>query len=245
MQSRIVLLPRLWPCWLCVLLLSPWFYLLGVRLPPQVVCVRRKSNSRWNLGTYLCRALRLCCPVCGPGCEVPGCAPAGTIFVLALRVLAEHVVVPARRAIASDYTCSRRVLAEPKIVCVRRKSNPRCNLGMNFAVCYGCEALCVGLSVQSRVALLLGLWSCWLCVYMLSLRSYLFGVRLPQVVCALDVCCPSTGLCAFDVNRTRDSIPVNTLFCGTAVLLCTWANLCSPGLCSCRDYVRSTYAVRA
>ena len=28
-------------------------------------------------------------------------------------------------------------------------------------------------------------------------------MRLPQVVCTLDVCCPSIGLCTFDVNRTR------------------------------------------
>ena len=63
-----------------------------------------------------------------------------------------------------------------------------------FAVCYRCVVLCVGLDVQSRVVFLPGLWSCWLCVYLLSLRLYLFGVRLPQVVCALDVCYPSIGV---------------------------------------------------
>ena len=80
----------------------------------------------------------------GPGFEVPGCAPAGTMVVLALRVLAEPTNVPGRRAVASG-------------------------------------------------------------------------------LCALDVCCPSLGLCAFDVNRTRDAIPVYTLLCGTAVLPCPWA----------------------
>ena len=95
------------------------------------------------------------------------------------------------------------MLAEPKVVCLRRKSNPRCDLGIYFAVCYGCVAVCVGLDAQSRVVLLPGLWSCMFCVYLLSLRLYLVGVRLHQVVCALDVCCPSIGLCAFDINRTE------------------------------------------
>ena len=65
-----------------------------------------------------------------------------------------------------------------------------------FAVCYRCVALYVGLDVQSWVVFLL-------CVYLLSLRLYLFGVRLPQVVYALDICFPSLGLCSFDVNQTR------------------------------------------
>ena len=43
---------------------------------------------------------------------------------------------------------------------------------------YGCAAECVGLGVLSRVVLLPGL-------------------------CAFEVCWPSLGLCAFDVNRTR------------------------------------------
>ena len=48
-------------------------------------------------------------------------------------------------------------------------------------------------------------------------------VLLPGL-CALDVCWPSLRLCAFDVNRP-------------AVLpCCTWANMCSPRLCSCQDY---------
>ena len=42
-------------------------------------------------------------------------------------------------------------------------------------------------------------------------------VLLPGL-CALDVCCPTIGLRAFDVNRTRDSIPVFNLFYVTAVL---------------------------
>ena len=49
-------------------------------------------------------------------------------------------------------------------------------------------------------------------------------VLLPGL-CLLDVCCPSIGLCV--------------LPCGT------WANMCSPGSCSCRNYVRSTCAVQA
>ena len=61
----------------------------------------------------------------GPGCAVQGCAPAGTMVVLALRVIAEPTVVFVRRALASGYIFAQRVLAEPKVVCVRRKSNPR------------------------------------------------------------------------------------------------------------------------
>ena len=37
------------------------------------------------------------------GCALPGCAPAGTMVVLALRVFAEAMVVPAQRAIALRY----------------------------------------------------------------------------------------------------------------------------------------------
>ena len=66
------------------------------------------------------------------GYVVPGCAPAGTTLALVLRVLAETTVVPVRRAIASGYICARCVQAEPKVVCIRRKSNPRCDLGTYF-----------------------------------------------------------------------------------------------------------------
>ena len=52
------------------------------------------------------------------GCVVSNCAPARTMVVLALRVLAEPTVVPVRRAIPSGYICARRVLAELKVVCV-------------------------------------------------------------------------------------------------------------------------------
>ena len=55
---------------------------------------------------------------------LPGCAIAWTIVVLDLHILAEPMVVHARRAIASNCTSARRVLAEPKVVCARRKSNP-------------------------------------------------------------------------------------------------------------------------
>ena len=51
--------------------------------------------------------------------------------------------------------------------------------------------------------------------------------------CALDMCCPGLGLYAFDVNRTRYAA------------LRYVGYMCSPVLCSCRDYVRSTCAGRA
>ena len=90
-------------------------------------------------------------------CVVPGCAPAGTTVTLVLRELAEPMVLPDRRAIASCYICAQRVLAEPKVVCVRRKSNPRWDLGILFAMWYGWAALYVDLDIQSRVVLLPGL----------------------------------------------------------------------------------------
>ena len=143
-QSRVVLLPGLWSCCLCVYLLSLLLYLVGVRLP-QVVC---SLDVCW-------RRLRLC--------------------ALGVR--------RTRRAIS---------------VCT-------------FAVWYGFAALCVGLDMQSRVVLLPGLWSCWLCVYLLGLCMYLVGVRLPQVVCAPDVCWLSLGLCALGVRRTRRVISICTI----------------------------------
>ena len=57
----------------------------------------------------------------GPRCAVPGCAPAGIMVVLALRVSAEPLGLPGRRVIASGCTRTRRVLSEPKVVCARRK----------------------------------------------------------------------------------------------------------------------------
>ena len=81
----------------------------------------------------------------------------------------------------------------------------RTDLGILFAMCYGSAALCVGLDVQSRVVLLPGSWSCWLCVYPLSLRLCLVGVLLPQVVRALST------------QVTRNVISVCTLPCGTDV----------------------------
>ena len=90
--------------------------------------------------------VRLCFPVRGPLCAVPGRALAGTMVVLALHVSAEPLVVLGRRAIASDCKRARRVLTESQVVCARRKLNSRCDLSMCFAVLYGCAALCVGLS---------------------------------------------------------------------------------------------------
>lgn len=57
----------------------------------------------------------------------PGFAIARTMVVLALYVLAEPMIVPARCAIASGCTCARRVLAEPMVICAPRMSNPRCD----------------------------------------------------------------------------------------------------------------------
>ena len=57
--------------------------------------------------------------------------------------------------------------------------------------------LYVGLGVQSRIVLLQDLY-------------------------AIDICCPSLGVCAFNVNRPA------VRSCGM------WANMCSLGLCSCR-----------
>ena len=65
-------------------------------------------TEMWSRYMLFC-VVRLCCPVYGPRCAVPGCAPAGTMVVLALRV------------IASGCTRARRVLTEPKIVYARRK----------------------------------------------------------------------------------------------------------------------------
>ena len=86
-----------------------------------------------------------------PGCAVAGCAPAGTMEVLALRVLAEPMVVPDQRTVASGFMFARRVLAESRVVCVRRKSNPRCDPGKYFSVWYGRAVPWVDLDVQSRV----------------------------------------------------------------------------------------------
>ena len=83
---------------------------------------------------------------------------------------------------------------------------------------YGFAALCVGLDVESRVVLLPDVWSCGLAVYVLGLWLHLLGVRLPEVVCKLDVCWSSIGMSTIDVNPTRDAIPVFTSLCGTAVL---------------------------
>ena len=116
-QSRIVLLPALWAlnvCWpslgLCAFDVN--------RIRGAALCVDRYVQSRIMLLLALCaldvcwQSIRLCAlnvnqsplgwtAVREPICAVPGCAPAGTI-------------------------CARRVLAEPRVVCVRRKSNPLC-----------------------------------------------------------------------------------------------------------------------
>lgn len=63
-----------------------------------------------------------------------------------------------------------------------------------------------------------------------------------QVISALDVCWPRVRLYAFDVNRNRDAISLYTLLCVMTTLPCAWAWMYSPGLSSCRDYVRLTCA---
>ena len=63
-------------------------------------------------------------------------------------------------------------------MCIRRKSNPRCDPAVYFAIWYAYATLFVALYVQFRFVLLPGL-------------------------CALDLCWPNLGCCAFDVNRTR------------------------------------------
>ena len=64
-----------------------------------------------------------------------------------------------------------------------------------FAVCHCCVALYRAWICSPVSCFLLGAGLCGLCVYLLSLRLYLFRVPLLQVVGALDVC--------FDVSRTR------------------------------------------
>ena len=110
-----------------------------------------------------CKLNPLYCPVRGPLCIVSDFVPTGIMY-------------------------AQRVLAEPRGVCVRRNSNPRWDIGTIFAMWYDWAALCVGLDVPSRIVLLSGLCSCWLCVYLLSLWLCLVGVQLPQVVRALDMC---------------------------------------------------------
>ena len=75
------------------------------------------------------------------GCVGLGCAPAGTTVALVLRVLAEHTVVPVRRAIPSDY------------IFAQRKTNPRCGLGVYFrcllSLC--CPVRGTGCAIPGRV----------------------------------------------------------------------------------------------
>ena len=107
----------------------------------------------------------------------------------------------------------------------------------------------MGPNVQSRIALLPGLCMfdvCWssleLCAFDVNRISQsalpYFGLYVQSRVVLLpglrtfDVCWSSVELCAFDV------IEPAVLPC------CTWVDMCSPGLCSCGDYVCSTCAGR-
>ena len=176
-------------------------------------------RSRYELRCVLW----LCCPVDGPGCAVPGCAPAGTMLMPALRVLAEPTVVPARRAIASGCMCAQRVLAEPRVVCVRHKSNSLC-CPVHEAICAVPDCAPSGTVCARRVLSEPRV----VCVRHKSnsLRCPVRGpicvvpVALLPGLCAPDVCWSSIGLCAFDVNRTRDGISVHSSMCGTAGLPC-------------------------
>ena len=68
------------------------------------------------------------------GWVVLGYALAGTTIALVVRLLGEPTVEPIRRVITSGCMRARRVLAGPRVVCVRRKSIPRCDRGIHFAV---------------------------------------------------------------------------------------------------------------
>ena len=69
------------------------------------------------------------------GCVVSGCAPAGTTVALVVCVLANPAVLPVQRSIASGYIFARRVLAEPRVVCVRLKPNPLCCPAVRGSIC--------------------------------------------------------------------------------------------------------------
>ena len=138
-----VCLSSLWSCTLGVYLLSQWLYLVCVRLvqvicaldvcwPSLGLCLFQLNRGRDAIPVNVLPCGMLCCPLRGSGCALSGSAPAGTMVVLALRVLAQHMIVPGRRAI--PYGCARagRVLAEPKVGCIRRMSNSRCDVVMGF-----------------------------------------------------------------------------------------------------------------
>ena len=71
-------------------------------------------------------------------------------YALVARALADPKVVPVRCVIASGYIF---VLAEPKVVCVRPKSNPRYGLGIYFrcVVRLGCPVRGPGCAVPGHV----------------------------------------------------------------------------------------------
>ena len=53
------------------------------------------------------------------------------MIMASFRVLIEPIVGPVRHAIASGYMYARRVLAVLRVVGVPRKSNPRCEIGID------------------------------------------------------------------------------------------------------------------
>ena len=126
--------------------------------------------------------------------------------------------------------CTRRMLAEARVVCVRLKSNPPCCSAVRGPKCAVPDSALVGPICARRVlfeprVMCVGRKTNPLCCP--AERESLCAV--PGFVlsgpCALDVR-PSLGLCTFDVNRTR-----------CAALLCVGLNIRSrivllPGLCA-------------
>ena len=155
-----------------------------------------------------CCVVGLCCPVCGPGCTVPGDSHAGTMISLALRALAEPMVVPSRRAIASRFMCARCVLADIRVVCARRKSNPRCDP----CICFYCVVrLCCfvrGLAVLWEVYFICAFISYVLDRYWSNPR-HLLCVRLPCATavlpCTLTCRTMCTGILCYPLHSTWDS----------------------------------------
>ena len=103
--------------------------------------------------------------------------------------------------------------------------------------------------MQSRIFLRPELWSCWLGVYLLSLRLCLLGVRLPQVLCVLDVLLvrPRVVCDRHEFNSTCDPGIYFAVWYGCAAL-CVGLDVQSrvmllPGLWSCwlGVYLRSLW----
>ena len=125
-------------------LLSLWMCLLGVRLPQVVHALEVYwSNPRCMVGVYLpfATAVLPCAWACCVQSRIDCLSGRLCMYLLSLWLCLLD------REIVSGFKCAQRVLAEPKVVCARRKSGrtrgaARCVLAM----CYGCPSPCVGLS---------------------------------------------------------------------------------------------------